>query len=307
MHPVVDRILDYRQVAKLKSTYVDALPEMVNHRTGRIHTSYNQTGSATGRISSSEPNLQTYPSAPNWAGRCGGLSSPTPAAVSCPPTTPKSNSACWPTSPRTLLCWTPSAGARTFTPPPPARCRNPVNQVDSEQRRIAKVLNFGVIYGLGPHGISQQTGFSREEGRNFIDTYLARYPGINGYLESVKTETRGSQYARNPAGPPPLSARHQRTQTRSPRRRRAHGHQYAHSRHRRRHYEKGDDQRPRPDAPRKDALQNDPASPRRTGFEAPDDEMDAMTALVLDEMPAALELDVTLKVDIKSGHSWGDF
>ena len=65
----------------------------------------------------------------------------------------------------------------------------PINDVDGEQRRIAKVLNFGVIYGLGPYGISQQTGFSREEGRHFIDTYLTRYPGINDYLESVKDQT----------------------------------------------------------------------------------------------------------------------
>ena len=71
----------------------------------------------------------------------------------------------------------------------------PINDVDAEQRRIAKVLNFGVIYGLGPYGISQQTGFSREEGRHFIDTYLARYPGINGYLESVKERTRNVMYA----------------------------------------------------------------------------------------------------------------
>ena len=69
-----------------------------------------------------------------------------------------------------------------------------LNQVSSEQRRIAKVLNFGVIYGLSAHGISQQTEFSREEGARFIDTYFAKYPGISGYLEDVKAKTRETQY-----------------------------------------------------------------------------------------------------------------
>ena len=71
----------------------------------------------------------------------------------------------------------------------------PINEVDGEMRRIAKVLNFGVIYGLSAHGISQQTGFSREEGANFIDTYFSKYPGISDYLDRVKAQTRETNYA----------------------------------------------------------------------------------------------------------------
>ena len=70
----------------------------------------------------------------------------------------------------------------------------PINDVTSDMRRIAKVLNFGVIYGLSPHGISQQTGFTREEGSEFIKTYFSKYPGISSYLEQVKNDTRNNQY-----------------------------------------------------------------------------------------------------------------
>jgi DNA polymerase-1 len=183
----------------------------------------------------------------------------------------------------------------------------PVNDVDAEQRRIAKVLNFGVIYGLGPYGISQQTGFSREEGRQFIDTYLSRYPGINGYLESVKEQTRLTMYAETLLGrrrylPDIQSSNHN---VRSAAERMAINMPI---------------QGTAADIMKK-AMINVQARMVREQmrsrmilqvhdelvFEAPEDEMSAITALVLDEMPAALELDVTLKVDVKSGYSWGDF
>ena len=308
MHPVVDRILDYRQVAKLKSTYVDALPEMVNHRTGRIHTSYNQTGSATGRISSSEPNLQNIPIRTELGRQvrrafvadagCRLLSADY-SQIELRVLAHLSQDA--------SLLDAFRRGEDIHAATASQMFGTPVNQVDAEQRRIAKVLNFGVIYGLGPHGISQQTGFSREEGRNFIDTYLARYPGINGYLESVKTETRGSQYAETLLG-----RRRYLPDINAPK-----------------HVARAAAERMAINMPiqgtaadiMKKAMINVHDRMRREQmrskmilqvhdelvFETPADEMDALTALVMDEMPAALELDVTLKVDIKSGHSWGDF
>ena len=183
----------------------------------------------------------------------------------------------------------------------------PINEVDGEQRRIAKVLNFGVIYGLGPYGISQQTGFSREEGRQFIDNYLSQYPGINGYLESVKDQTRETMYAETLLGRRRYFPDIQSTN----------------------HNVRAAAERMAINMPiqgtaadiMKKAMINVQARMQNEQmrskmilqvhdelvFEVPDDEMDHMTALTMDEMPAALELDVTLKVDVKSGYSWGDF
>ncbi len=308
MHPVVDRILDYRQVSKLKSTYVDALPEMVNANTGRIHTSYHQTGSATGRVSSSDPNLQNIPVRTELGRQVRR------AFVA--------DSGCQLLSAdysqielRVLahLSQDPSLleafrrGEDIHAATASQMFNVPINDVDGEQRRIAKVLNFGVIYGLGPYGISQQTGFSREEGRHFIDTYLTRYPGINDYLESVKDQTRATMYAETLLGrrryfPDIQSTNHN---TRAAAERMAINMPI---------------QGTAADIMKKAMInvqarmQNEQMRSKmilqvhdELVFEVPEDEMDHMTALAMDEMPAALDLDVTLKVDVKSGHSWGDF
>jgi DNA polymerase-1 len=307
MHPVVDRILDYRQVSKLKSTYVDALPEMVNANTGRIHTSYHQTGSATGRVSSSDPNLQNIPVRTELGRQVRR------AFVA--------DSGCQLLSAdysqielRVLahLSQDPSLleafrrGEDIHAATASQMFNVPINDVDGEQRRIAKVLNFGVIYGLGPYGISQQTGFSREEGRHFIDTYLTRYPGINDYLESVKDQTRATMYAETLLGRrryfPDIQSTNHNTRAAAERMAinmpiqgtaadimklamiRVH-----------------------------DRLQRENLRARmllqvhdELVFEVPREEMDDLHALVFDEMPAAMDLDVTLKVEAKWGVSWGD-
>ena len=308
MHPVVDRILDYRQVSKLKSTYVDALPEMVNSRTGRIHTSYHQTGSATGRISSSDPNLQNIP-VRTEVGRqvrrafvaesgCQLLSADY-SQIELRVLAHLSQ------DPSLLEAF--RRGEDIHAATASQMFNVPINEVDGEQRRIAKVLNFGVIYGLGPYGISQQTGFSREEGRHFIDTYLSRYPGINDYLESVKDQARSTMYAETLLGrrryfPDIQSTNHniraaaERMAINMP------------------------IQGTAADIMKKaminvhDRMQREQIRSRmilqvhdELVFEVPEDEMDHMTALAMDEMPAALDLDVTLKVEVKSGYSWGDF
>ena len=308
LHPVVDRILDYRQVSKLKSTYVDALPEMVNPRTGRIHTSYHQTGSATGRVSSSDPNLQNIPVRTELGRQvrrafvadsdCQLLSADY-SQIELRVLAHMSQ------DPSLLEAF--RRGEDIHASTASQMFNIPINEVDAEQRRIAKVLNFGVIYGLGPYGISQQTGFSREEGRQFIDTYLSRYPGINGYLESIKENTRSTMYAETLLGRrrylPDIQATNHNTRAAA--------------------------ERMAINMPiqgtaadiMKIAMINVRArmiNERMRSkmilqvhdelvFEAPAGEIDALTALALDEMPAAMDLDVTLKVDVKSGHSWGDF
>ena len=309
IHPVVDGILEYRQVAKLKSTYVDALPDMVNPATGRVHTSYNQTGSATGRISSSDPNLQNIPirtelgrqvrrafvaeGAPDWQ-----LFSADYSQIELRVLAHLSQ------DPGLLDAF--QRGEDIHASTASLMFEVPINEVDSEMRRIAKVLNFGVIYGLSPHGISQQTGFSREQGREFIDTYFAKYPGISEYLDTVKAQARADQYVETALG-----RRRYLADINSPN-----------------FNTRGAAERMAINMP----IQGTAADIMKLAmvrvqrrldseemqtkmllqvhdelvFETPREEMDALRDLVFDEMPAAMELDVTLKVDAKWADNWGD-
>ena len=309
IHPVVDQILDYRQVSKLKSTYVDALPEMVNPHTGRVHTSYNQTGSATGRISSSDPNLQNIPirtelgrqvrrafvaeGAPEWQ-----LFSADYSQIELRVLAHLSQ------DPGLLEAF--RRGEDIHSATASLMFEVPLNEVDSEMRRIAKVLNFGVIYGLSPHGISQQTGFSREQGREFIDTYFAKYPGINEYLEKVKAQARADQYVETMLGRrrylPEINSPNFNTRGGAERMAinmpiqgtAADIMKLAMVRVQRRL--DADEMRTKMLLQVHDELV----------FETPSEELDALQDLVFDEMPAAMSLDVTLKVDAKWAYNWGD-
>jgi DNA polymerase-1 len=182
----------------------------------------------------------------------------------------------------------------------------PINEVNSDMRRIAKVLNFGVIYGLSSHGISQQTGFSREEGANFIETYFAKYPGISSYLDTVKVRTRETNYAETLMG-----------------RRR-----YIPEIHSSNFNVRSAAERMAINMPiqgtaadimkiamirvhnrlRQEQMQSKMLLQVHDElvFEVPAEEMDSLKDVVFDEMPAAMELDVTLKVEAKWGQTWGD-
>ncbi|MCI0792955.1 MAG: DNA polymerase I, partial [Chloroflexi bacterium] len=309
LHPVVDNILEFRQISKLKSTYVDALPEMVNPQTGRVHTSYNQTGSATGRMSSSDPNLQNIPirtelgrqvrkafvaeGAPDWL-----LFSADYSQIELRVLAHLSQ------DPGLLEAF--RRGEDIHASTASLMFDVAINDVTADMRRVAKVLNFGVIYGLSPHGIAQQTGFSREEGTKFIETYFNKYPGISEYIESVKAQARETQYVetmmRRRRYLPEINASNFNV--------------------------RGAAERMAINMP----IQGTAADIMKLAmirvqnrlekeqlrtkmllqvhdelvFEMPQEEMDALKELVFDEMPAAMELDVTLKVDAKWGYNWGD-
>jgi DNA polymerase-1 len=182
----------------------------------------------------------------------------------------------------------------------------PVNEVDSDQRRIAKVLNFGVIYGLSPHGIAQQTGFSREEGSKFIESYFAKYPGISEYIEAVKVKTRETQYVETVMGRrrymPDINSSNFNVRSGAERMAvnmpiqgtAADIMKLAMIRVHNRLEEDG--------LRSKMLLQVHD----ELVFEVPKEELEAIKEVVYDEMPAALELDVSLKVDVKWGNTWGD-
>ena len=309
MHPVVDKILEYRQTSKLKSTYVDALPEMINLRTGRIHTSYNQTGSATGRVSSSDPNLQNIPIRTELGRQVRRAfiaeGAPGQLLFSADYSQIELRVLAHMSQDEGLLEAF-KRGEDIHASTASLMFEIPINEVDAEMRRIAKVLNFGVIYGLSPHGISQQTGFSREEGANFIETYFSKYPGISTYLDRVKVQTRETQYAETLMG-----------------RRR-----YIPEIHSSNFNVRSAAERMAINMP----IQGTAADIMKIAmirvhnrlaqegmkskmllqvhdelvFEMPREEMEDLKRVVFDEMPAAMELDVTLKVEAKWGETWGD-
>jgi DNA polymerase-1 len=308
-HPVVDQILEYRQISKLKSTYVDALPEMINPNTGRVHTSYNQTGSATGRMSSSDPNLQNIPirtelgrqvrkafvadDAPNWL-----LFSADYSQIELRVLAHLSQDA--------GLLDAFRRGEDIHSSTASLMFDVPIGEVTPDQRRIAKILNFGVIYGISPHGIAQQTEFSREDGARFIESYFAKYPGINGYMDGVKAGARKTQYVETMMGRrrfvPEVNSSNFNVRNGAERAAINMPVQGTAADIMKLAMIRVQDRLEREALRSKMLLQVHD----ELVFEVPQEELEAIKELVFDEMPAAMELDVTLKVDAKWGPTWGD-
>ena len=307
IHPIIEHVLQYRQLAKLKSTYTDAFPALINHKTGRIHTSFNQTGTTTGRLSSSEPNLQNIPvrselggkirqaiiAEPGWYLLSADYSQIDLRALAhiC------QDSELIATFIRDEDVHT-STASRVFNVPP--------DEVTSDMRRVAKTVNFGVIYGMSDYGLVQATDFSREEAAQFIASYFEKYPGIKDYIEATKSQARDLGYVQTVMG-------------------------------RRRYIPeiKSTNRQIRESAERmainmpvqgtsadiiKIAMVALHREMENRGlrskmilqvhdelvFEVPPEELELMKELVAEIMPNALELSVPLKIDIKVGKNWGE-
>jgi len=306
-HPVIELVLDYRQLFKLKSTYIDALPSLINPKSGRVHTSFNQTRTATGRLSSSEPNLQNIP----VRGELGGE---VRQAFIAPPGSRLLAGDYSQIDLRALahLSQDPSllsafhqdedihaaTAARLFGVD--------ASQITPDMRRVAKTVNFGVIYGMSDYGLEQATELSREEAAQFINSYFEQYPRVKQYLESTKKQAREKGYVQTLLG------------------------------RRRSIYEINSSNRQVREAAERMAI-NMPVQgtsadiikvaminldremdKRRLKskmllqvhdelvFEVPQDELELMRQLVPQAMSTALQLSVPLKVDIKTGNNWGE-
>jgi DNA polymerase-1 len=196
-HPIARQVLEYRQLAKLKGTYVDALPALINPATGRLHTSFNQTGAATGRLSSSGPNLQNIPvrtelgrqiraafvPREGWTLLAADYSqielrllahmSRDPALVDA--------------FRRGEDIHTRTASEVLGVPP---------LMVTPEARREAKAVNFGIVYGISAFGLAAQLGIRREEAQAYIDNYFKRYQGVRRFLDATIEEVRQTGIAR---------------------------------------------------------------------------------------------------------------
>jgi DNA polymerase-1 len=186
-HDILEPILEQRTIAKLKSTYVDALPQLVNPHTGRVHTNYNQVGVSTGRLSSNNPNLQNVPIRTEQGReiRKAFVSEPGHRLIAADYSQVELRILAHVAQDEGLLAAfandedNHAATAATVL-------GLPLEEIDKYQRRIAKTVNFGLIYGQTAFGLAQTTGMSRDEARQFIETYFEKYPGVQKYIDDTK-------------------------------------------------------------------------------------------------------------------------
>jgi len=186
-HPVVDWVLEYRELSKLKSTYLDALPLQVNPHTGRVHTSYNQTGSVTGRIASSDPNLQNIPirSELGRQVRKAFVAEPGHQLLSVDYSQVELRIVAHMANDEAMLS-TFRAGQDIHTATAAAVYGVPLEKVTKDMRRRAKGINFGLIYGMSAFGLTRVTDLTLAESENFVQAYFQQFPGVKRYLDNMR-------------------------------------------------------------------------------------------------------------------------
>jgi DNA polymerase-1 len=310
LHDIVDLIYEYRELTKLKSTYLDTLPFLVHPRTKRIHTDFNQTGAATGRVSSSNPNLQNIPVRTALGEQIrrafiGRDTPPDPHLLSADYSQIELRIMAHMTGDPGLV------GAFERDEDIHAATASqvfgvPLGDVTSAMRRRAKVFNFGVLYGLSEFGLSVREKIPREEAATFIRTYFEKYPGIRQYVSETVQKVRDLGYAETLFG-----------------RRR-----YIPEINSTNHNVRNAAERAAINMPVqgtaadiiKVAMNSLDAEMQRRQmrsmmtlqvhdeliFECPNDELEDIRRLCLDIMPQSLEMRVPLKVDTKTGRNWGE-
>ncbi|MFH1650754.1 MAG: DNA polymerase I [Chloroflexota bacterium] len=304
---IVAAVLAYRQLSKLKSTYIDALPGMMNPATGRVHTSFNQTRTATGHLSSSDPNMQNIPIR-------GELGKQVRRAFIAPEGTTLLAGDYSQIDLRALAHLSQDAGllqafredADIHTATAMQLFGVGASGVSADMRRLAKTVNFGVIYGMSEYGLEQATELSREEAGRFIAAYFEKYPGVKNYLEATKEQARENGYVETLLG------------------RRRYIHEInAANRMLREAAERMAINMP-VQGTSADIIKvamiklHDEMQRRKLRsrmllqvhdeliFEVPDGEMGEMRRLVPEVMCGAQQLSIPLKVDTKSGRNWGE-
>jgi len=310
VHPIIDLIFSYRELTKLKSTYLDPLPFLVNPKTKRIHTEFNQTGAATGRLSSSNPNLQNIPVR-------GEIGAQVRRAFIARDTgkKPQLLSADYSQVELRIMAHITQDPALTgaFERDEDIHAATaaqvfgvPLDEVTTEMRRRAKVFNFGVLYGLSEYGLSLRERIPREEAAAFIETYFEKYPGIQQYVSDTVTKVRLNGYAETLFG-----------------RRRYIPEISAGNRNVREAAERAAVNMPvqgtaadiikiamnRLDTEIRDRKLKSLMTLQihdELIFECPGDELEEVRALCLDIMPKSIEMAVPLKIDTKSGVNWGE-
>jgi DNA polymerase-1 len=313
LHPLPAKIIEYRQFAKLKNTYVDALPQLVNPRTGRVHASFNQSVAATGRLSSSDPNLQNIPIRTESGREIRSAFLPGHAGwqlLAADYSQIELRVLAHFSGDKTL-CAAFAADEDIHALVASQVYGVPQAEVAGSMRRAAKAVNFGVIYGQSPFGLAKALNISQDEAARFINEYFARYPGVEEFLTKILADCRENGYVSTVLGRR-RSIRGIRPDSIG---------------------SKGGHQRNLPERTAINTVIQGSAADlikqamiaihrrlRRESltakmllqihdeliFEVPPEELDAVAKLVADEMAAAQRLAVPLKVDVKIGRNWAE-
>ena len=302
------RIVDWRQLSKLKVTYADALVEEINPGTGRVHTQFSMAATTTGRISSNDPNLQNIPIRTQEGTRIrrAFIADPGHVLVSCDYSQIELRLLAH-VADVPALSEAFATGQDIHTRTASEVFNVPMEGMDGATRRRAKAINFGIIYGISAFGLGRQLGIDAGEAKSYIDAYFARYPGIRAYMEQTREEARISGYVLTPFGRrcyvPGIAERNAQKRA------------YA--------------ERQAINAPLqggaadviKRAMVRLPAALHEAGlhrsrlllqvhdellFEAPEDEAVALAAVAKRVMEAAVHISVPLVVETGQGHSWAE-
>jgi DNA polymerase-1 len=307
-HPIIELILEYRALSKLKSTYVDALPQIVNAETGRVHTSFNQTGTVTGRISSSDPNLQNIPIRTELGRqvRRAFVAEPGWMLVAADYSQVELRVMAHISGDDGLLDAF-ARGEDIHATTAAAILGVPLQDVTSDMRRLAKAVNFGLSYGQTAYGLAQATDKTQAEAEDFIKTYFERFPKVREYIDTTKALATRQGYVET------LLGRRRYFPELLPGSKATHNVRQA-------------AERMAINAPiqgtaadiikiamirlHRDLLERDSESRMilqvhdELVVEVPDAQIDAIAALTRQTMEGAFELDVPLKVDVKIGQNW---
>lgn len=194
-YPLPKKIMEYRGLTKLKNTYTDKLPKMINHRTGRVHTSYHQAVTATGRLSSTDPNLQNIPIRNEEGRRVRQAFVPREGNkfVAADYSQIELRIMAHLSGDKGLL--DAFAHGKDIHKATASEVFDvPLDEVTTEQRRSAKAINFGLIYGMSAFGLSKQLNIPRNEAQKYMDLYFERYPGVLEYMDSTRESAKDKGY-----------------------------------------------------------------------------------------------------------------
>lgn len=316
LHPIVDMVIEYRQLIKLKSTYIDALPLLVRKDTGRVHTHFNQNVAATGRLSSSQPNLQNIPVRTEIgrdvrkafiADNSGlhRLFKEKSLLVSADYSQIELRLLAHMAQEERLIKAF-EAGQDIHTATAAEVLGIPVDRVDADSRRLAKTINFGVLYGMGSYGLARDSGLTPGEAAKFIELYWSRYPAVRHFMDQTLQQGRDLGYVSTLLGrrryAPELVSRNMGVRQAA--------------------------ERMAINAPVQGTAADiikiamnrlhDELHERRLRskmllqvhdelvFEVPESELKELAELACSVMEGAADLDVPLKVEVKAGENWGE-
>jgi len=194
-HEVISLILEYREISKLVSTYLDAIPKQINPNTGRVHTSFNQTGSVTGRLASSDPNLQNIPTRTPLGHRVrnGFVAEEGNLLLSVDYSQIELRIVSHMAHDEGMLDAF-KARQDIHATTAAAIYDVPINEVTKDQRRHAKAINFGLIYGMSAFGLTRTTNLTLAEAENFVKAYFTKFPGVKKYLDGIRKQAAEDGY-----------------------------------------------------------------------------------------------------------------